>query len=134
MNSNTKALAAVLFSASLCSMAGTARAIPLGASLALREAPPSTLETVQWRGGGFRGGWGGGWRGGGWGGGWRGGGWGGFGLGLAAGAIIGGAVAAPYYGYDYGYYPYGYAPAYYGGGYYGYGPYYRRYRPWGPWW
>jgi len=49
---------------------------------------------------------------------------GGFGVGLAAGALIGGALAAPYYG---GYYGYGY-PAYgygYGYGYpaYGYGGY-----------
>lgn len=71
---------------------------------------------------------------------WRGGGWG-WGLGgLAAGAIIGSAIAAgspygyyggPYYGYGYPGYGYGYAPAYYG---YGYGPayyprYYRTYRP-----
>src|SRR5215471_16188087 len=50
---------------------------------------------------------------------WRGGwGWGGLGFGLAAGALIGTALAAPYYGgYGYGYpgyYGYGYAPAYYG--------------------
>jgi hypothetical protein len=71
---------------------------------------------------------------------WRGGGWG-WGLGgLAAGAIIGSAIAAgapygyyggPYYGYGYGYPAYGYAPAYYGG--YAYAPvyprYYRPYRP-----
>ena len=70
------------------------------------------------------------------------------GLGLAAGALIGGAIAAssygygygyPYYGYGYGYpaygYGYGYAPAYatYGYGYpaysYGYGTgYYGGYR------
>jgi hypothetical protein len=59
---------------------------------------------------------------------WRGGwGWGGFGVGLATGAIIGGALAAPYYsygyapGYSYGYapgYSYGYAPGYS----YGYAP------------
>src|SRR5262249_34080380 len=50
--------------------------------------------------------------------------WGGFGVGLAAGAIIGGALARPYYPYyGYGYgdgygYPYAYGygyPAYYGG-------------------
>jgi len=64
---------------------------------------------------------------------WRGGGWG-WGIGgLAAGAIIGSAIAstAPYGYYGGGpYYGYGYAPAYYG---YGYGPayprYYRPYRP-----
>ena len=49
---------------------------------------------------------------------WGGWGWGGLGLGLAAGAIFGGAIAAsayPYYGYGYrsAYYGYGY-PAYYG--------------------
>jgi len=49
--------------------------------------------------------------------------------GLAAGAIIGGALAYPRYGY--GYYggpAYGYAPAYYGGygGYYGGPAYYGR--------
>ena len=53
---------------------------------------------------------------------WRGGGWGwGWGLGgFAVGALIGSALAAPYY-YPYGYYGnYGYAPSpYYGPGYYG---------------
>jgi BA14K-like protein len=64
------------------------------------------------------------WGGGGWGyrrGGW---GWGGAAAGLAAGAIIGGAIAAnsaPYYGYGYGpgYYPapgYAVAPGYVEGG------------------
>ena len=51
--------------------------------------------------------------------------------GLAAGAIIGGALAYPRYGYGYGGYygggpAYGYAPAYYGGGYYGGPAYYGR--------
>jgi len=77
-------------------------------------------------------------------------GWVGLRIGLAAGALIGGAIAAssygygygygyPYYGYGYGYpaygYGYGYAPAYgyatYGYGYpaYGYGTgYYGGYR------
>lgn len=59
---------------------------------------------------------------------WRGGGWGiGFGA-LAAGALIGGAIASGGYYGPYGY-PgpyYGYAPAYYG---YGYGPYYGGYAP-----
>jgi hypothetical protein len=94
------------------------------------------------------GGWGGGWRGGGWGGGWRGGyggwrgGWGGWGWGagaVAAGALIGSAIAAPYYygGYDpyYGYAgPYAaYAAPYPAYGYYSYPGYYRGYyRPYGP--
>jgi hypothetical protein len=55
-----------------------------------------------------------------WRGGWGGWGWGGPALGFAAGALVGSALAAPYYGgYGYGY-PYG-------GGYYGYAapyPYY----------
>jgi hypothetical protein len=63
---------------------------------------------------------------------WRGGGWGwGWGLGgFAAGAIIGSALAAPYY-YPYGYYGYSnyaYAP-YYGGG----GGYYGCQRVWNGW-
>jgi hypothetical protein len=66
----------------------------------------------------------GGWHGGagGWHGGWNGGGWAGAGLGFAAGAIIGSALATPYYdgGYyyaaGYGYPDYGYteAPVVYG--------------------
>jgi hypothetical protein len=77
-------------------------------------------------------GWGGGWRGGfgGWHGGWGPRGWG-WGAGaLAAGALIGAAAAAPYYGgygYGGGYYPYYDEPApYYGNG-YGYGGYYPAY-------
>ena len=52
---------------------------------------------------------------------WRGGGWRGVGFGLAAGALIGGIIAASTYRYGYGYpaYSYGYGyPAYsYGYGY-----------------
>jgi hypothetical protein len=64
-------------------------------------------------GGGFRGGGGGGYRGGGFAGGHHGGygggyrrgyGGGGFVPGLIGGAVIGGALAAPYYGQSYGYY------------------------------
>jgi hypothetical protein len=115
-------------------------AVVLGISAPAHAAPMTPLSAaatpaaragnaVQVRfGGGFRGGFGG-FRGGF--GGWRGGyGWGGAAL---AGAVIGGALAAPYYygspyyGYGYGY-PYGYsrvvvAPGY---GYYGGYPYYRR--------
>jgi len=100
---------------------------PLGAFTA--QSTDNNIVQAQFRGG-FRGGWhGGGWRGGGWGGGWRGGyyrrGWGpGIGLGIAGGALLGGALAAPYYYggyyggapyYDDGYYG-GAAPAYSGGG------------------
>jgi hypothetical protein len=72
---------------------------------------PSSAQ-AQW---GWRGGWG-----------W---GWGGVGVGLAAGAIIGSALASrPYYAYgspyyDYGGYGYGYSPAFYGYS-YGYSPLY----------
>jgi hypothetical protein len=46
---------------------------------------PPGVETVQWRRGwGYRGGWG----------------WGDVGAGFVAGAVIGGALASPYYGYD----------------------------------
>jgi hypothetical protein len=133
-------LATLLVAAGLSSGVSGAGAAPLSASISLRDATPQAVETVQWRGAGWRGGWGGGWRGG-WGGGWRGGwgggwhrGWGGLGLGLAAGAIVGGALAAPYYG-GYGYNDdYGYSPAYYGDyyapTYYGYdGGYYGGYWP-----
>jgi hypothetical protein len=70
---------------------------------------------------GHVGGWGGhgGWGHGGWG-------WGGVGLGLATGALVGAALASPYYGYGYGYpyaydygYDYGYPVAAYDDGYYG---------------
>jgi hypothetical protein len=126
MNLHRNALATLLVAASLSSVGGGTFAGPLSASSSLRDAMPQTVETVQWRGGGWRGGWGGGWRGG-WGGGWRGG-WGGVGLGLAAGAIIGGGLAAPYYG------GYGFSSPYYGDGYddyyaptyYGYGGGYGR--------
>lgn len=68
--------------AGIALLANVASATPATHALALRNAVPSTIETVRW------GGWG-----------W---GWGGF----AAGAIIGSALVAPYY-YR-GYYPYAY--------------------------
>ena len=115
MNLPTKTLAAALMAGSVSSFAGSAGAVPLSASLGLREASTPAVQQVQWR---------------------RGWGWGGFGVGLAAGALIGGAIAAtsPYYGYGYGYgypaYGYGYAPAYYGYGYgYGYPSYSYGYAP-----
>ncbi len=72
-------------------------------------------------------------------------GWGGVGLGLAAGALVGAALTAPWYGgYDYGYgypgyaypdYAYGYGPVYaHGYPTYGYGYWTHRhwgYRHWG---
>jgi hypothetical protein len=89
-------------------------------------ATPGTAE-ARWGYGWGHPGWGGGWHRG-WG--WRGGGWGwrgGWGYGaLAAGALAGAALAAPYYGYPYGYpyasYPYyGSYPCYGVYPYYGYG-------------
>jgi hypothetical protein len=115
MNLSSKTLAVALLAAAPWWLVSSASAAPLGAPLALQDGAgasvTSPVETVQWRGGR---GWGGGWRGGhGW--------WGGPAAGLAAGAIIGGAVAAsqPWYGYDYapGYYSYGYDSGNYDYGY-----------------
>jgi hypothetical protein len=95
------------------------RTTALAVSLIAAATPSlsSSAEAAPW-----------GWRGG-WHGGWHGGGWGGFGLGLAAAALIGGALAAPYYDYPY----YGYAPGYYGypSYSYGYGPAVYGYRHYG---
>jgi BA14K-like protein len=96
--------ATAVVAAGIVAFAGAASAMPLAGGLALKQAAPVNVESVQWRGRG--GGWGGGWRGGG----WRGRGWGGAGAGFVAGALLGGALVGPGY---YGYY-----------GYYGPGPYY----------
>ena len=116
-----KILATAAIAGSAWSIAGSADAVPLAASLSLRDASTPLVETVQWR----RWGWG-------------------VGAGVVAGAIVGSAIARSsyYYGgypsygygygypaYSYGYAPYGYAPAYYGGYAYAppvYGPYWRR--------
>jgi hypothetical protein len=113
----SKILAATLLAATPAWFVGSAVAAPIGASLGLHDGSGPAVQTVDWRGGR-------GWGGHGW--------WGGPAAGLAAGAIIGGAVAAsqPWYGYDYdyapGYYNYGYDPGYYSYGYapggYGYAP------------
>ena len=89
MSNHTKLAAALLCSAGIALTAPAVSAMP--ANPALKSAAPAAVETVRW--------------------GWRGGGWG-WGLGgFAAGAIIGSAIASPYY-YG-GYYPYrGYYPAY----------------------
>ena len=98
--SKTMALfVAVTVSTVAASSYTVASAAPVGGALAIKNAAPITVQDARWVGG---------WRGGGWG--WRGRGWGwGFGGGLAAGALIGGALAAPYY---YGGGPY-YGDAYY---------------------
>jgi hypothetical protein len=110
MNLPSNILAVALLAAT--PLASPAAAAPIGAPLSLQGAAGSPVQTVEWRGG-HRG--------------WGGRGWWGGPAGLAAGAIIGGAVAAsrPWYGYDYdtdyspGYYSYGYAPGYSD---YGYAP------------
>src|SRR5215471_17985777 len=88
MSMLNRTLVAALIAGGAASFAGSANAVPLAASLSLRNAATSQVQTVQWRR------WG----------------WGGFGVGLAAAAIAGAALASPYYGYGYGY-GYGY-PAY----------------------
>ena len=103
MNKHLSALAAAgLLAAGLAISTSAASAAPLSGPLALGKAMPSTVETVQWRGGGWRGGYGPGWRGG-YGPGWRGGccwgrpGWGvgAVGAGIVAGAVVGAAIAGP---------------------------------------
>jgi hypothetical protein len=87
-----KLAATIVLATSMYSFANVATAAPMTGALALKNAVPATVESVQWRRRGF--------------------GWGGVGAGLVAGAIIGGALSSPYYGYGYGYGPgpYYYAP------------------------
>ena len=98
-----KILATAVVAGSACSLAGSAGAVPLAASLSLRDASTPLVQTVQWR----RWGWG-------------------VGAGVVAGAIVGSAIARSsyYYGgypaYGYGGYPaysYGYASPGYSYGY-----------------
>ena len=91
----TKTLAAALVAAAI-PLAGPVAAAPLSQSLALNNADVGTVEQVQYRR-------------------WNRGRWiGPAAAGLAAGAIVGGALASRY---NDGYYAYGAAP----GGYYAYG-------------
>jgi BA14K-like protein len=117
-NPKSTLAAALICAAGLAAVAAPAAAMPLTPALALKNAAesaaPGAVETVRY--------WGhGGWGGRGWGyGGWRGRGWG-WGAPFVAGAVIGGALAAPYYyGPGYGAYygaPYpAPPPAYYEGG------------------
>jgi BA14K-like protein len=109
MSNHRKFAVALLCSAGIA-MTATTAASAMPANLALKNAAPGAAETVRWRGHGW--GWGLG--------------------GFAAGAIIGGAIAAPYYygGYSpYGYYggaypAYDYPPPPPPAGYYGGGPAY----------
>ncbi len=77
-----KLAATIVVAASIGSFANVATAAPATGALALKNAVPTTVELVQWRRRGY--------------------GYGGVGAGFIAGAIIGGALAAPYYGYGYG--------------------------------
>jgi hypothetical protein len=101
---STLAVAALL-AMSIAPFANVASAIPVADALAIKNAAPTNIETVQWRGRGYgrgyygRGYYGRGWYGPGW----------GVGAGLLGGAIIGGMLAAPYY---YGSGPYYAAPGY----------------------
>jgi len=90
--------AAALFAMSMTPFANVASAAPVADALAIKNAAPTNIETVQWRGRGY----GRGYYGRGYG---RGAGWG-VGAGLLGGAIVGGMLAAPYY--------YGGGPYYYG--------------------
>ena len=92
MTNLTKGIAVAAMALSLPLMAGSsATAAPLMAGSALSTASAATVSSdltqVRWRGHGYRGGGRYYRRGGGWG-------WGGVGAGLAAGALIGGAIAA----------------------------------------
>jgi hypothetical protein len=130
MNMPSKIIAVALMAAAAPWLASPATALPISSPLALHSAVPSPFEAVGYRGRGYVG----------------------AGIGLAAGAIIGGAILSatqPRYGYGYGgynngYQAYGYdqgyaagyepeyveAPRYgYGQGYgpgYGRGPAYRQ--------
>jgi hypothetical protein len=84
----TKTFAAALMAAAIPLSAGSVTAAPLSQSLALSTADVGTVEQVQYR--------------------WNRGRWGVAGAGLAAGAIVGGALASR----D-GYYAYGAAPGAY---------------------
>jgi hypothetical protein len=90
---------AALFAMSIVPFPNDASAMPFADGIALKNAAPTNIETVRWRG--HRG-------------------WGpGVGAGIIGGAILGGMLAAPYYGYGpyYGPGPYAYEP-----GPYVYGP------------
>jgi BA14K-like protein len=84
MSTSVRTLAAALtLAAGMACLAGSATALPLASGLALKNAAPTAVETVRWRGRGFF-------------------------PGFFAGAVLGGALAAPYY--------YGPGPYYYGPG------------------
>jgi hypothetical protein len=90
-----KLTATFVIATSLASVSSLAMAAPVSNASAIRNATPSTVETVRW---------------------WW---WGAPAAAFVAGGLVGGALAAPYY---YGYGPYNPGP-YYPGAYYP-GPYY----------
>lgn len=100
--------AAAVLAISLAPLATAASAASITDALTIKNAVPTNIETVQWRGrtgGAWRGRGGRSWRGGrGWG--------GGFGPGFVGGAILGGMLAAPGYYYGPGPYYYDYEPGY----------------------
>jgi hypothetical protein len=106
MSKRVPTLSVAMSAAPIAVFPNFASAMPVADPLAIRNATETHIEMVWGRGFGW-----------------------GFGAGFLGGAIVGGALAAPYYRYGYGYPNYGGYP-YYGGysyyrPYYGYGsPYY----------
>ena len=94
LSSVRKLTATFVIATSLASVSSLAMAAPVINGSAIRNATPSTVETVRW---------------------WW---WGAPAAAFVAGGLVGGALAAPYYGYG-PYYPGPYYPgAYYPGPYY----------------
>jgi hypothetical protein len=96
MSKRVPILSVVVSAAAFAAFPSFASAMPVADPLAIRNAAGSAIEMVWGRGSGW-----------------------GFGAGFLGGAIVGGALAAPYYPYGYGYPYYGGHPYY--GPYYGYG-------------
>jgi hypothetical protein len=107
--------AAALFAMTIAPGANVASASPAANAFAIKDAAPTNIETVRWRGRGWH----------------RGGGGAGVAAGVLGGLILGGMLAAPYGPgpYYYGPGPY-YGPGYYGGDAVGYCL--RRYRSYDP--
>jgi hypothetical protein len=106
MSKRTLSLWVAMAAASIAAVSNVASAAPFAGPLAIKNAAGADIERVWGRGFGW-----------------------GVGAGFLGGAIVGGALAAPYYRYGYGYtYPYPYPYRYYGP-YVGYGyPYPNDYR------
>ncbi len=87
MSNGVKVLVATAVLAAAISLTKEASAMPVADALAIKNGVPASVKTVQWRGWGW-----------------------GLGAGFVAGAVVGSALARPYY--------YGYGPYYYPGPYY----------------